>query len=181
MNVKDIAKKYCEFVRHYESYCEQENAKYPPTPTEEFTKNMNKDEKNIFLELQNFFTKEYAPWVLIPRENFLEEVIKVFTNEPDKIYHYAQMTNSIIDSFSFTAYDELEKYYQDNGIERKGEEIFEDLEKFHSKEDLNKDIFSEDTINLFDLYKEAEQLQKDITDYVKSIEHEKELEEEIEK
>ncbi len=181
MTVDDIAKKYCDFINYYEDYLQKIVIKDMPAVIEEITKKMSETEKKIYNDFHNMMEEEYAPWKSIPHDNFLETIKKIFTNNPNEMFRYAKITNVIIDQFVFPASEELEQFYQEYNINRKDEEIFEDLDKYTSKEELNKKIFSKDTINLFDLYKKAEQLQADITTYFNSIEKEKELEEELEK
>lgn len=181
MNVNDIARKYCDFVSYYEDYLQKTELKNLQAVKDEITKNMSEEEKKAYNEVYNMLEEELAPWKSIPQDNFLETIKNIFTDNPNEMFRYAKITNVIIDQFIFSAAEELEKFYQENNINRKDEEIFEDLDKYTSKEELNKKIFSNDTIKLFDLYKKAEQLQDDITNYFNSIEKEKEAEEEIEK
>lgn len=181
MNVDDIAKKYCNFINHYENYLQKTIVKDMPAVIEEITKKMSEEEKKTYNDFYKMMEEEFAPWKSLPQDNLLETIKKIFTDDPKEMFRYARITNTIIDQFVFPASEELEKFYQEHNINRKEEEIFEDLDKYASKDELSKTIFSDETINLFDLYKEAEQLQDDMTNYFNSIEKEKEQEEEIEK
>lgn len=182
MKVENLVKNFCEFIKHYEQYSQENGIDDKADLSEkEFLSDKNEFDKAVYYDLKKYFELQYAPWKELPQDRLYDSIVDIFTKNPKEVFRYGRITEMVSDDFTFSAVEQLEKYYQDNGIKKEDIDLIEEVGNYKKKEDLNENIFSKDIISLFDIYLEAERLQKDLTDYYNVKIKETEIEEEIDR
>ena len=127
------------------------------------------------------YEKRYNPWKSIPRTNLLETLTNIFSTTHSSILNYIGALDQITDDFWSPAMDELEEYNKRNNISMNDDELINCIEELKTKDDLDANIYSSETINFFDIYKEANILEDELDNLYKDLKKEKDIEEEIEK
>lgn len=179
VKVENLAKKYHQFIKHYESYLK----KNQNTKIKDSLKQEHKIVNELMIIFEEEYEKTYCPWRTLPKNRIEKSLADIFENNYSETIRFIGALGYITDDFIFPAVEELEKYNQKNGINIDDEKLFDMVYGFKSKEDLNKNIFSKHTIDFFDVFKEADALENELDEYRKSlsISKENELEEDIEK
>lgn len=173
---KELAKKYVAFIDKYEKYISKNQKN-----VDQELENQEELAKVIYNVVKEQYEKRYNPWKSIPRTNLLETLTNIFSTTHSSILNYIGALDQITDDFWSPAMDELEEYNKRNNISMNDDELINCIEELKTKDDLDANIYSSDTINFFDIYKEANILEDELDNLYKDLKKEMDIEEELEK
>lgn len=176
-NYKDIARKYSIFIEHYEKHLKENERK---TEQEHQIENdpMAMAVYNAFKEETE---KRFYPWRFLCGENIEQSLCEIFEKDIGKTYQLLGALDGMADNFFPFAIEELENFYKRENIEFDDNKVLNDFDNFNTKDDLDPMIFSKETIDMFDIYNEANKLETELFNYYKEMRKEQDIELEIEK
>lgn len=174
---KDIAKKYSIFIEHYERYLKENESK---SEQEQIIEN-DPMAKAVYNVIKEEAEKRFYPWRFLCSENVEQSLCEIFEKDIGKTYQLLGALDGVTDNFFSFATDELENYYKRENIDFDEDKVINKLDSFNTKEDLDPMIFSKETIDMFDIYNEANKLETELFNYYKDMKKEQDLDLEIEK
>ena len=106
---------------------------------------------------------------------------EIFKRDISKVFQLLGALDGVSENYFPFAVEELENYYKRENIVFDDEMVIDKLDNIKTKEDLDPMIFSKETINMFDIYNEANSLEKDLYNHYMDMKKEQDIDLEIEK
>ena len=173
---RELAKKYSMFIEHYESYLKKkENHKQ-----EQILEN-DPMAMTVYKVIKENMENRFYPWRFLCEENIEQSLCEIFKKDIGKTYQLLGALDVVTDDFFPLATDELENYYKRENIDFDEDRVINELDSFKTKADLDPTIFSKETIAMFDIYNEANSLEKDLYNHYMDMKKEQDIDLEIEK
>lgn len=147
MNVDELAKQYYDAILIYEDYL-KDNKK------EINLDNYSEVEKEIFTTIyesvNEMYEKRYTPWRLLDGD-IVNNLKIIFSEGGKNILNYIAICDGIGDTLTELAEEDLKKYYSNQGKtldDYLENEIIEEAVSLHLKEQIDKNIYSEEVLKL---------------------------------
>ena len=173
---RELAKKYSMFIEHYESYLKKKEKQKQEQILENDPMAMT-----VYKVIKENMENRFYPWRFLCEENIEQSLCEIFKKDIGKTYQLLGALDVVTDDFFPLATDELENYYKRENIDFDEDRVINELDSFKTKADLDPTIFSKETIAMFDIYNEANSLEKDLYNHYMDMKKEQDIDLEIEK
>ena len=150
--ISEIVDEYYDFIVGYEKYIDSNKNDFDNEP-------MDKKHRELANFIKNFYVEEYLPWRKI-KGNIKEHLLDIFSSKNQEIHLYLRVADFVEDALYDLGYMDLIKYYQNQGIDVKDDNIIDKIQDealdLIDKEVLDSQIFSENTLKLHPLARKIE-------------------------
>lgn len=144
--LNDLAERYYKFILHYRK-------SDVPIDTKN-CKELTPKQQKILKALEYQYISECEPWEFLTKGQELAELKKIFVSNDEEMKKYINVGDYVSDMYFEAGFYDLKKYYQEHGIKYNRYTIYNELDSYINKQEIDKSRFSKETINQFELAKE---------------------------
>lgn len=173
-NIDELANNYYLVIEEYEEYLKRVGLgkdSYIEIESNDNDKiRMMKEINNLYLAC---YEERYLPWREIKGDIKLELTNIFKSNDIDKIMPYIGVCDGVYDDLTQFAQEDLEKYYSKIGKkvnnERMKNKIEDETWNIMDNEDIDKNKYSKNTLELFSFAKKFDKVCNDLENFYKDI------------
>ena len=164
---KELANEYYEFTRNYDEIMEKYSSN-----TNQDVRYENKSLKKLVENINESITEDYkimaTPWTFMPDSKRKILIYTIFSESPSLTFYFLKPFDMLCSNLESCIQYELENYYNNKGVFKSDNEIIDEVFKLEETGKFDKSVFSQETIDIYNLYKKGKKLEKKLFNYIKN-------------